>query len=445
MGRVNLTVAHMRRSLPAMRRLLVAVLAMNALMWLPTVTFSPPPAVQAASACTGWTSARVPPPTIRVLRTSGASNGHVQTVNFKSYVQIVLAAEWPSSWPASALQTGAIATKQYAWYFAMHYRGGTKSGACYDVIDNTGDQVYQPESRTPTAGQLAAVEATWNETLTKNGSFLMTGYRSGTSYIHCGADADGYHLFQHSSVDCAHAGLTADEILHVYFDPGLAIWRPAAEPAAIFFSPAVGSQTTSGSSATVAWTEELAGGTTIASRSVALMMAQPKNGSCSVDRWLPAATPWQSTGASPQTVSGLLPGLCYRFMLTLTDSAATTTRTLSGPMLAGPEAATAAFTSPAPNAVTAITTLSATVKWTETPAAGTQVVSRSLITESAAQPQAGTCAGAQWSTLRTTTAASPVSSTGFLKLFCYRYRLVLTDSAGHQSTTVSGDLMTPAA
>jgi hypothetical protein len=40
---------------------------------------------------------------------------------------------------------------------------------------------------------------------------------------------------------------------------------------------------------------------------------------------------------------------------------------------------------------------------------------------------------------------SPVSSVGLGKLFCYRYRLVLTDSAGHKSTTVSAVLMGPAA
>jgi hypothetical protein len=445
MGRPDLTLPTPQRSLPAMRRRLLAVLALSALMWLPTVTVSPPPAVRAASACTAWTSTRVPPATIRVLRTSGPSNGYVQTVNFKTYVQIVEAAEWPSSWPAAALQTGAVATKEYGWYFTMHYRGGTAHGSCYDVSDNTSDQIYQPESRTPSAGQLAAVDATWNVALYKNGSFLMTGYRSGIYGVRCGADADGFHLYEHSALDCANAGMTADDILHIYYDPGLLILRPAVQPAVIFFSPAVQTMSRVGNSAVVAWTEEPAAGTTIASRQLALMMAQPQNGSCTVDRWLPALPAWQSTGASPQSVTGLRAGLCYRFALTLTDSAAVTTHTLSGPMLAGPAAATAVFSSPAPNVVTAVTALSATVTWTETPAPGTHVVSRSLVTEWAAQPLAGTCAGGQWSTLRTNTTASPVSSTGFLKLYCYRYRLVLTDSAGHQSTTVSGDLMTPAA
>src|SRR5450756_575105 len=113
-----------------MRCRLAAVLMPSVLVWLPAVT--PPQVAQAASVCTGWTSTRVPPSTIRVLRTSGTASGYVQTADFKKYVQIVLAAEWPPSWPTEALKTGAIAVKQYGWYFTMHWRGGTAHGACYD-------------------------------------------------------------------------------------------------------------------------------------------------------------------------------------------------------------------------------------------------------------------------------------------------------------------------
>ena len=49
------------------------------------------------------------------------------------------------------------------------------------------------------------------------------------------------------------------------------------------------------------------------------------------------------------------------------------------------------------------------------------------------------------STLTATTAGSPVSVSGLVKLDCYRYRLTLTDSAGHTSTTISGELLTPSA
>jgi hypothetical protein len=379
-----------------------------------------------------------------VLRTGGPSSGHVQVVSFKSYVQMVLAAEWPANWAVPALQTGAVVTKQYAWYYAMHYRGGTAHGTCYDVADDSSDQVYQPETRHPSAGQLAAIEATWTESLVKYGSFFATGYRPGINYLHCGKDADGSHLFQHSSLDCAAEGMTADEMLHVYLDPGLAILRPAARPAAIFFLPAAQSQVTVGTSAPIAWVEDLAVGTTIAARSTTLTMSLPKNGWCTSDRWLPASPPWQSSDASVQTVSGLRPGYCYRVLVQLTDSAGVTTRAFSGPMLVDPAAPSAIFDNPPPNAVTLIADPGATVQWEEAPAPGTQIASRSLITQWAAQPELGSCTGAQWSTLRATSTSSPYQATDLLKMYCYRYALVLTDSAGHSSTTISGDLMTPA-
>jgi hypothetical protein len=426
-----------------MRHRLAAVFMLGVLVWLPTVTA--PQVAQAASVCSGWTSTRVPPSTIRVLRTGGSSSGYVQTVDFKKYVQIVLAAEWPPNWPAEALKTGAIAVKQYGWYNTMHWRGGTAHGTCYDVIDNSNDQVYQPETRTPSAAARAAIEATWNESVTRNGSFLMTGYRPGTSYLHCGVDADGWHLFQHSSLDCANEGMKADQILRVYYGPGVVTWTPATKPAANFLTPAAQSQVTVGASATVSWAEETTDGTTVTNRTLSLLMALPINRKCSVDRWVPASPSWQSTGSSPQTITGLRAGYCYRLVVQLTDSNSVRTLSQSGTMLVDPSAATAAFTSPAPNVVTPTGGTTATVSWTETPAGGTHIVSRQLATEWAAQPVAGTCTGAQWSTLTSTTAGSPVSVGGLLKLDCYRYRLTLTDSAGHTSTTYSGELLAPSA
>jgi hypothetical protein len=422
-----------------MRRSLTAVLALTLVLGLPAVTS--PPTARAASVCTGWSSLRVPPATIRVLR---SATNTVQVVDFKSYVQVVMAAEWPSTWNAEALKVGAMAVKQFGWYYTMHWRGGTK-GSCYDVVDGTSDQLYQPESRTVSAATKAAIDATWTETATKSGAFMLMGYRSGST-VACGADADGYHLYQHSSKACADNGMLADQILHVYFDPGLAIWTPAPRPSLVFLSPPVATQATAAASATISWDEEPAAGATIASRLVTLTMALPRNGSCSVDRWVTVSPGgWRSTGPSPQTVTGLRTGFCYRAVVILTDSLGATTRWLSGTVLVDPAAPRATFTSPPPNAATAITGTTATVSWTETPAAGTHVVSRSLVTEQAPQPGAGTCAGAIWGTRTTVSSASPYSSTGLARLTCYRYRLVLTDSAGHKSTTVSGVLVGPTA
>jgi hypothetical protein len=425
-----------------MRRFLAAALAIMALIWVPTVTSQP--VAQAASSCTGWGSTRVPPTTIRVVRSSGPSSGYVQVVDFKKYVQVVLAAEWPPSWPTAALQSGAMAVKQYGWYYTMHWRGGSAHGACYDIADNTNDQIYQPESRTPTAGQLAAIDATWTTTATKNGAFMLMGYRSGVYPLACGADYDGFHLYQHSSLTCANNGMTMEQILHVYFDPGLGIWKPAAIPSALLLSPPEQAQVTAGSSAVVSWVEQAAVGTTVTGRLVSLLMAIPRSGSCAVDRWV-TATGWQSTGSSPQTVTGLRTGYCYRAVVALTDSTGTTTRWQSGTMLVDPAAPAVTFSSPAPGVVTSLTGSTASIVWTETVAPGTHIVSRVLYVEHAVQAAAGTCAGAQWGVMTSTTSASPFGSSGLVPTYCYRYRLVLKDSAGHVSTTVSSVLMAPAA
>jgi hypothetical protein len=108
-------------------------------------------------------------------------------------------------------------------------------------------------------------------------------------------------------------------------------------------------------------------------------------------------------------------------------------------MLVDPLAPTATFTAPALAVAPSAST--ATVSWNETPVDGTSIVSRTLTTEYAAQPSSGSCAGAMWSTLAQTTAASPVTVNGLQKLACYRYRITLTDSAGHTGSWVSGVLV----
>ncbi len=418
-----------------MRRRLAAVLVLTSLIWLPPVI--PPPVAQAASKCTGWTSTRVPPATIRVLRTSGSASGTVQVVDFKKYVEVVEQAEWPSSWPAEALKVGAVVVKQYSWYYAMNYRGGAGTGGCYDVVDNTNDQLYQPETRVPAASEIAAVEATWTESITRGGAFMPTGYRSGTSTT-CGADVDGSHIYQHSVFGCAGAGMSADQILHLYYDP-VEIWSAPPKPSATFLSPPDLLQVTVGGTAVASWAEETTAGATITGRSISLMLAQPINGSCSVDRWLPASPPWTPADNSPQTATGLQAGLCYRFSLHLTDSNGATRSSLSGTMLVDPPAPSAAFTSPAMSIAT--TASSATVSWNETLAEGTTLVSRIVTTEYAAQPAAGSCAGALWTPLSQTNSASPFTVSGLQPLYCYRFRVTLMDNTGRTGTAGSGVLI----
>jgi hypothetical protein len=423
-----------------MRRRLILLLALATLLWLPSV--GSPPVVRAASSCTAWSSTRLPPPTIRVLRTSGPDYHHVVTVDFKTYVKVVLAAEWPSSYPREAIRAGAVAVKQYAWYYVIHWRGGTYGGNCYDVVDNTNDQIYRPETKTPQAAHISAVDVTWTKTVVKNGGFFATRYRAGT-WVACGSDTTGWHMLQHSARDCANRGMTADEILHVYYEPGLSVLTPPDPPTAVIYSPPPGDQLVNGSSATVAWDEIPSTDATITSRTVTLQMSKPLSGSCRSDRWLPASPPWQSTEASPQTATGLLAWYCYRFVISLTDSTGATTNAQSGTFRVDPAVPVATFTSPPYNTVTPLTTSYTSVAWTETPAEGTTIASRKLTTEYAAQPVAGSCAGAIWAPLKSTTSRSPVSVTGLQALFCYRFRVDLTDSAGHTGGWVSGVVMTP--
>ena len=164
------------------------------------------------------------------MRTYGSAAGKVQTVAFGAYVANVMAWEWPSYYQAAALQAGAIAVKQYAWYYTMYWRGGeSASGACYDVRDTVSDQIYRPETRRASSAQKSAIAATWGITVRRTrdgeaGQFILTGYRSGTVAT-CGAEQDGYHLYESGVNDCARQGKTLDEIERIYYGPTLQLIR----------------------------------------------------------------------------------------------------------------------------------------------------------------------------------------------------------------------------
>ncbi len=108
-----MTTARTSRHIVALRVLLGVVFALSVLA-IPQVA-TPEPV--AAGSCTGWHSIVNPPPTIRVLRTR---TGAIETVGFRKYVGRVMASgEWPSRLKMATLEAGALATKQYAWYYAM--------------------------------------------------------------------------------------------------------------------------------------------------------------------------------------------------------------------------------------------------------------------------------------------------------------------------------------
>jgi hypothetical protein len=171
--------------------------------------------VQARPACTGWTSSLRPPTSIRVLRTA---TQRTVTVPFRTYVERVMAAEWGPTHPPAALRIGAIAAKQYAWFFTMFWRGGRDAhGRCYDVVDTARDQVYDP-SRRVAASHRAAVAGTWHVTLRRRDRLFMTGYRPGTGS--CLANIDGWRLFQRDASDCVRRhGDTAEQLARRFFGP----------------------------------------------------------------------------------------------------------------------------------------------------------------------------------------------------------------------------------
>lgn len=180
------------------------------------------PAAIAGSCGTNWTSKTEPPPTIRVLN---SRTGGVWVVDFRDYVGWVMASgEFPTYDPMAVLEAGATAVKQYAWYYALegHHRPGyrTAQGVCYDVRDDTRDQLFKPEYANPTDKQLRAVANTWDLTLRKNGRFFLTGYRYGDN-VACGSDADGWKLYERSMVRCAQQGWDARKIQSRYYQPGV--------------------------------------------------------------------------------------------------------------------------------------------------------------------------------------------------------------------------------
>ena len=174
---------------------------------------TPHPAA-AAGACGTYRSETTPPPTIRVFRTA---TGAVETVDFRAYVKNVLSREWISSWTTESLRAGALAVKHYAWYQVLHWRGYVnEAGACFDVFDSTRDQHYDP-SRPTYAAMSAAVDATWGTLATKGGRVFATYYNAGSPGEACGANVNGWRMYQWGTQACGLAGKSAADIMRTYY------------------------------------------------------------------------------------------------------------------------------------------------------------------------------------------------------------------------------------
>lgn len=208
----------------------MVALAFLAAAILPAMAPAQP--VSAASCGTNWTSKRLPPPTIRVLDTR---THNVVVVDFRDYVSLVMASgEFPTYDPKAVLEAGATAVKQYGWYYTLqgHHRSSyrTAAGVCYDVRDDTNDQLFRPRYATPTQKQLDAVATTWGLTLRKSGRFFLTGYRYGGD-VACASDSDHWRLYERSMVDCAKKGWDRQKIQEAYYRPNIQFVWADTQPA----------------------------------------------------------------------------------------------------------------------------------------------------------------------------------------------------------------------
>jgi hypothetical protein len=207
--------------MPRTRRAVAVLVALLTLAAAPGVV---PPV--AAASCSGWTSSTTPPPSIRVYR---HATGAVETVAFKAYAKNVLSREWIASWTTESLRSGALAVKHYAWYQVLHWRGGVSAaGACFDLRDDTVDQVYDPSQPTYTTAA-AAMDATWSTLVLKNGAIFPTYYNAGAPGEACGANANGWKLYQWGTQACGLGGKTAAQIIRAYYFPNVSVTNaPAA-------------------------------------------------------------------------------------------------------------------------------------------------------------------------------------------------------------------------
>ena len=168
------------------------------------------------------THALTPPATIRVARRFPANDPNgvivgVDTVDFRTYCVRVLSHEWapPAAFSDQALAAGALAVKDYAWYWATHPTKLPDVAAWgADVDDTTNYQVYMDWDY----GQRYwnAVDSSWGTAMTRAGQVFEASYYAGD---YSGVATDGDHMTQWGSQYWAARGMSAAWILDYYY-PG---------------------------------------------------------------------------------------------------------------------------------------------------------------------------------------------------------------------------------
>jgi len=182
---------------------------------------------QASSSATGTSAAGLPaatapPATIRVARRFPANDPggvivRVDTVDFRTYCVRVLSHEWapPSAFSDAALRAGALAVKDYAWYWATHQTKLPDVAAWgADVDDTTNYQVYMDWDYG--ARYWDAVDRTWGTVMTRAGQVFQASYYAGQ---YSPAATDGNHMTQWGSQYWAAQGMDERWILDFYY-PG---------------------------------------------------------------------------------------------------------------------------------------------------------------------------------------------------------------------------------
>ncbi len=220
---------HIAPAMLAARVAPAALAILVCLVLLPlALPVSPVLAARTKERCTQWDSTVEPPPTIRIYR---VREGLLETVDFRDYVMRVVSREWNVKQDALR-RAGAVAVKQYAWYYVLHYRGGKFNGECFDVRDSTADQLYAEKAiETLPESVKSAVNDTWLWSVQRAGKLPLTGYRVGKD-VGCAENAS-YHLMVRSARKCAVAGWTAEQILAAYYSGsvlGGGPWEPPPKP-----------------------------------------------------------------------------------------------------------------------------------------------------------------------------------------------------------------------
>jgi hypothetical protein len=221
-------------------------------------------------------------------------------------------------------------------------------------------------------------------------------------------------------------------ILLIGFYAGVAA---TATPAATFVTPTPGLVSViQGGPFHVGWT--ISSGVHVTSTTVAIQASRPVGVDGCDPRWAPAGT--ASVSGTEYDLQAPTPNRCYRVALFLHTSTGTETVT-SAPVIVAPGGwgPIADFMNPFADVVSYST--STRIGWAERDTFGAGLVSRALF-EQTAPAVNDSCAGVEWSAgVQVPIAGSTINRT-LSRSNCYRYTVVLQDSAGFRSERTSGAL-----